>query len=190
MPPTIIAALKKAYPYIVAVLTSVSLLGPVWSPVQALVPPGVSREVQLVIGWAGAAVLWLSASPLTAWLAATAALKAKVARGIAGLSCLALLGLSGCLTPAQLVTIESDINAVLPLACDVVTEVDPSGGTIACAIIDALGNIISAVQTRPVSSPAAAAAFVAKHPALPATKLALHAAAVKATLTGTAGTSR
>ena len=56
------------------------------------------------------------------------------------------LALSGC-AAAQLATVEADILAGLPIACDVVEVADPSVAGLVCAILDDAGGIVRQLPT-------------------------------------------
>ena len=56
------------------------------------------------------------------------------------------LALSGCAS-AQLATVEADILAGLPIACDVVEVADPSVAGLVCAILDDAGGIVRQLPT-------------------------------------------
>lgn len=81
-------------------------------------------------------------------------------------------------TPAQTVldleTIGKDILDAVPLACTIADAVDPSGATVACAVIDATDSIVKSFTVK-APTPAAAQAFVVKHPAKPSLVASLKA---------------
>jgi hypothetical protein len=83
---------------------------------------------------------------------------------------LGLLALASCAwLKSNLPTIEADLLAACPIACDVVTVADPSQATLACAIISDAGDIIQQLST--ITGPAAdIKTEAAKHPSLAAIK--------------------
>jgi hypothetical protein len=100
-----------------------------------------------------------------------------VKRLLAALILATACGDLGC-TAAQARVVEADILTALPFVCSIATDVDPSGATLICAILNAAGDIVSTVQV--VTPSAAIAAQVVKdHPATPAVAPALKAKAVR-----------
>lgn len=93
---------------------------------------------------------------------------AKSATVVGGV--LLALSLCGCAwLKSDAPTIEKDVIAVLPLACDVFEAVDPAQATIVCAIVDASGNILKQVVSI-VEPKDQAVAFAKKFPSLSALK--------------------
>ena len=124
MPPVLV----KILPYLVAAITSVSLLGPVAAPWVGIVPAKVTTDILSVVGWAGALHLWLSTSPLAALLARRklAADVAKLGARVAG-GLVIVVGLAAC-SWLKSVPVQAAVNDVGGLAACVIQhiETDPS----------------------------------------------------------------
>jgi hypothetical protein len=125
MPPLLL----KILPYVIAAVTSVSLLGPVVAQWSGLVPASWLLDASRVVAFAGTVHLWLSASPLSAWSASRRAAKALahakaiiVKGGPVAMLAFGLVGCKGFLTAAPLVG--ADVGPVLTCVEAIVTSVN------------------------------------------------------------------
>ena len=137
---------SKILAYVVLVITSLSLLGPVVAPWLGYLPPAWAQDVTRAIALAGTLHLWLSTSPLASLLAsrrAAAALdrvKALAAKG-APIACLAALAvaLSGC---SWWATNKAIVSSALA-ACEITYVATDPAPTPAGAVSACVGLVLS-----------------------------------------------
>jgi hypothetical protein len=83
-------------------------------------------------------------------------------------------------TVQDLKTVEATLLDDLPVACTIADAIDPAQMTAICAVVDTADTLLTAAHVVQTSSPAAAAALVAAHPASPAVVAKLtHIAAMR-----------
>ena len=142
--------------------------------VQSMSPHEVQLTVLIVgaISQVSACILALfhtspaDAPVLKAWSDLVARHAAKAAGVVSCFLLCALVG--GCAwLKTSLPKIDADVEAALPIACEVIELADPSQGQLICAIIDEAGNIVGDGFTL-TEKLEDAKAFAAKHPSLAA----------------------